>query len=49
MNKTAIKEQIEQLRQELAPLANAMDYDEGSYLLGQIDALEWVLEPLEKE
>lgn len=49
MNRTIIEEQLEQLYQEFEPLKNAMDYDEGSYIRGRIDALEYILEQLGEE
>lgn len=34
--------------EEFSAVCNAMDYDEGSYLKGCIDTLEWILEDIKK-
>lgn len=43
-----IIEELTKTRQEFEGVNNSMDYDEGSWLMGYIAALEWVLERLQK-
>lgn len=44
MDKQTLAEAISTAKEEYARLCYESDYDEGSYLSGYIDALEWVLD-----